>query len=93
MGRKTSNQPGRARHGRVALSRVLLLIVVGGALITVPSTPAKAEAIGNPLAGATWFVDPGSNARRQADTWRASRPADAAAIEQIAGQAQAGLVR
>jgi endoglucanase len=41
---------------------------------------------GNPLAGARFYVDPNSAARRQAETWRQSRPQDAALIEQIARQ-------
>ena len=43
----------------------------------------------NPFAGAKWFLDPNSNARRQADAWRSSRSADAAQIDKIAGQPQA----
>ncbi|HEX6711765.1 MAG TPA: glycoside hydrolase family 6 protein [Thermoleophilaceae bacterium] len=43
----------------------------------------------NPFAGAKWFVDPASNARRQADAWRLTRPADAAQMDKIAGQPQA----
>jgi endoglucanase len=39
--------------------------------------------------GAKWFLDPSSNARRQADAWRLSRPADAAQMDKIAGQPQA----
>jgi hypothetical protein len=43
----------------------------------------------NPFSGAKWFIDPASNARKQADAWRASRPADAAQMDKIAGQPQA----
>jgi hypothetical protein len=43
----------------------------------------------NPFAGAKWFIDPNSNARKQADAWRLSRPADAAQMDKIAGQPQA----
>lgn len=43
----------------------------------------------NPVAGAAFYVDPASAARRQADAWRASRPGDAALIERIASQPQA----
>jgi endoglucanase len=41
---------------------------------------------GNPLAGRRLYVDPNSNARRQADALRRSRPQDAALVEQIARQ-------
>ena len=43
----------------------------------------------NPFAGKRLYVDPNSNARRQAETWRRSRPADAALIATIADQPQA----
>jgi endoglucanase len=43
----------------------------------------------NPFAGARLFVDPTSNARRTADTWRSTRPADAALLDRIAHQPQA----
>ena len=49
----------------------------------------RASASPNPLAGEKLFVDPGSNARRQADSWRSSRPADAKLIDIIAQQPQA----
>jgi endoglucanase len=40
----------------------------------------------NPLAGATLYVDPNTAARHIADSWRSSRPEDAAAMEKIATQ-------
>jgi endoglucanase len=43
----------------------------------------------NPLSGVRFYVDPLSNARRQADEWRTSRPGDAKAIDKIAVQPQA----
>lgn len=46
-------------------------------------------ASGSILTGTKWYVDPNSNAKRQADAWRQSRPADAAAMDKIAAQAQA----
>jgi endoglucanase len=49
----------------------------------------RATASPNPLSNAKLFVDPGSNARRQADSWRSSRPADARAVDVIAAQPQA----
>jgi endoglucanase len=44
---------------------------------------------GNPFAGAKPYIDPNSNAKRQADAWRYSRPGDAAQMDKIAGQPQA----
>jgi endoglucanase len=38
----------------------------------------------SPLAGVTLYVDPSSNAARQADDWRNSRPDDAALMDRIA---------
>lgn len=43
----------------------------------------------NPLTGVSFYLDPYSNARRQADQWRATRPADADQMEKIAQQPQA----
>jgi endoglucanase len=43
----------------------------------------------NPFSGAKFFIDPDSNAKRQADAWRSSRPADAAQMDKIAAQPQA----
>lgn len=40
----------------------------------------------NPFAGLPLYVDPNSPARRQAETWRRSQPADAELIAQIAAQ-------
>ncbi len=40
----------------------------------------------NPFAGRPLYVDPNSAARRQAETWRRSRPADAALISRVADQ-------
>jgi endoglucanase len=50
---------------------------------TVTSTAER------PLAGARLWVDPDSNAHRQASAWRLSRPADAAQMDKIAAQSQA----
>ena len=49
----------------------------------------RASATPNPLSNARLFVDPASNARRQADEWRTKRPADARAVGIIAQQPQA----
>lgn len=53
-----------------------------GPIITV-------SAAGNPLAGVAFYLDPASNARKQADAWLLSRPADAAQMEKIAARPQA----
>lgn len=46
----------------------------------------------NPLAEARLYVDPVGPARSQVDAWKASRPADAAAIERIASQSHADWI-
>jgi endoglucanase len=40
----------------------------------------------NPFQDAYWVLDPDSAAHRTAEQWRATRPADAAALDKIAGQ-------
>src|SRR4051812_36081855 len=42
-----------------------------------------------PLAGARLYLDPASDAAKQAAAWRTSRPADAAQMDKIAAQPQA----
>jgi endoglucanase len=55
-----------------------------------PATTVPSGGSGtNPFAGAKGFIDPASNARHQADTWRSSRPQDAALLDRIANQPQA----
>lgn len=51
---------------------------------TPPPSPSM-----NPFAGATFYVDPYSNARRQVKEWELTRPDDAAQMEKIASQSQA----
>lgn len=53
-----------------------------------PRSPANDSPV-NPFAGTKFFVDPSSNARRQADEWRLSRPADAMEMDKIARNSQA----
>ena len=51
--------------------------------------PPPIPVAGNPIAGASFWVNPNSNARKTADSWRASRPADAAQMDKIANGSQA----
>jgi endoglucanase len=44
---------------------------------------------GNPIIGASFWVNPSSNARTTADLWRATRPADAAQMDKVALNPQA----
>lgn len=43
----------------------------------------------NPFAGQKLYVDPGSNARKTAQEWRAARPDDAQQMDKIAARSQA----
>jgi endoglucanase len=54
---------------------------------SAPSTPLPVG--GNPMAGARFWVDPTSNAKQTAASWRATRPADAANMDKIASNSQA----
>jgi hypothetical protein len=48
------------------------------------TSPRKAGE--SPFAGASFMVDPDSNAGRQVERWKDSRPADAALLKKIADQ-------
>jgi endoglucanase len=69
--------------------RARLAAAAATALLGVASLLAPPPASANPLAGAKFYVDPFSDARRQADAWSATRPADAAELEKIASRSQA----
>ena len=55
------------------------------ALLLVPVL-LSGSAGSNPFKGRRLYVDPNSAAKRQAETWKRSRPVDAARIERIANQ-------
>lgn len=67
---RLTKRPARARFAALLLMPVLLSGTAGS----------------NPFSGKRLYVDPNSAAKRQADTWRRSRPVDAALIERIANQ-------
>ena len=57
---------------------------------TVAGGPTSSpSASPNPFAGEKLYVNPNSNARKTADEWRATRPADADQMEKIAARSQA----
>lgn len=69
-------------------TRTVGLAIAGTAVayqVTAAVAPNVANAA-NRLAGMRLFVNPESPAKRQADAWRRSRPADAALMERIAQQ-------
>jgi endoglucanase len=60
--------------------------VAGAPRASTTSSRTRGE---NPFKDAYWVIDIESNARRTADQWQSSRPADAAAMEKIAQQPSA----
>src|SRR4051812_20632167 len=88
--------------GSVALLLALAACAGDGSSVAAPTAPENATPSGssgsagvstpsvgvNVMAGATLWVDPASNARRTADAWRATRPADASQLDKIAAQSQ-----
>lgn len=71
---------------RVLRSFALAALVCAALVSFQP--PASALSA-NPFSGAALFVDPYSNAKKTADSWRASRPADALLMDKIARHASA----
>jgi endoglucanase len=54
-----------------------------------PTDSPPVPVTGNPIVGAAFWVDPNSHAKATADAWRATRPADAAAMDKVASKAKA----
>jgi endoglucanase len=61
----------------------------GSTSFPAPPLAPPVPVTGNPIAGASFWVNPVSNARLTADSWRATRPDDATQIEKIASHPQA----
>lgn len=96
--------PGRVerRSGRDRRQAAAALVVLGLAATVAPPAESQQRRVSsssaptagsgaNPLSGAAWYVDPASNAKRQADAWRSTRPRDAAQMDKMAaigGQAE-----
>ncbi len=72
----------------------IMTLTITMALLTIPSgATAQATPVGSGETvltgdGVEFFIDPASNARRQAEEWRATRPDDAAAMLAIADRSQ-----
>jgi endoglucanase len=56
---------------------------------TTATTSPTPTTSGSVLAGATVYVDPYSNAKKTADSWRLTRPADATQMDKLATQSTA----
>jgi endoglucanase len=68
---------------------VVTLAVAASAVVLVPANlrgQTVSQAFFNMFSGARLYVDPASEAKRQADALRRSRPADAALLDKIAKQ-------
>ncbi len=61
----------------------------GPGTIDADGTNSAPSNSANPFAGQKLYVNPGSNARKTADEWRATRPDDAQQMDKIAARSQA----
>jgi endoglucanase len=84
------------RASRLSTWSVALVIIAACSQSDAPTAPgvsptdnADTAMILNPLAAASLFVFPNSSAQKTADSWRTSRPMDAAEMDKIAAQPQA----
>jgi endoglucanase len=80
--------PSHTSTSRFALCVAVALAAVAALPGSSPARPATPRAA-SPFPGARLYVDPYSNASRQAEQWRQSRPADAAIMDKIAAQPEA----
>lgn len=74
------------KNGRNAIYVALTVAVCALPSARVASAQTVSRAFINLFSGAKLFVDPASAAKRQADAWRKTRPADAALMDKIAAQ-------
>ncbi len=61
----------------------------GNSTFSAPPVAPPVPVAGNPIVGASFWVNPSSKARLTADSWRATRPDDAAYMDKIAARPQA----
>lgn len=61
-------------------------MTTAGVLPVIAANIQNETPAGNPLSGLKFYIDTGSPAKRQADSWRTSKPADAKLMDKIAGQ-------
>ncbi|MBA3672064.1 MAG: hypothetical protein H0W68_08605, partial [Gemmatimonadaceae bacterium] len=75
------------RNGSRLWHGMLAMVVLGVALVAVaPLRAALVQQGDNPLRGRQLYVNPNSNARRQADEWQRSRADDAELMRRMAAQ-------
>jgi endoglucanase len=74
----------RSGLDRRSVARSAVATVSLATTLAIPGVAGPPRSPTNPLIGATWWVDPNSHARKTAEAWRPTRPADAAQIDKIA---------
>lgn len=81
----------RASRGwsRVASATAIVIAVAGVSVPLVRAADIAVPQRGSPFSGRRLYVNPNSDARRQADEWQGSRRADADLMRRIASQPQA----
>src|SRR3954468_10967088 len=84
----------RARTLLYAAPAAIVVAACQGDLSAAPANPTDepvtpAASSSNPLAAFTFYIDQASKARQTADSWRATRPADADQLDKIASQPMA----
>ena len=62
------------------------MLLLALAVPVTASAQARQQSSGSPFMGSRLYVDPNSNAKRQAETLRRSRPQDAVLLDRIANQ-------
>ncbi len=72
--------------GSSLLAIVLMTLLVRSSQAPTPASDTSSQTFQNPLKGLKLYTDPSSNAIRQADAWRSSRPDDATAMARLAAQ-------
>ncbi len=94
----TPIRPGAASGAFLRSFRALLLagLALAGAAVPAAASGGNGDdgrpSDANPVARARFYVQPVSEARRQADAWRRARPQDAALMEWMAAQPTAHWV-
>lgn len=101
----SSSRPGLGVLARVVATSVMSLAIgacggdgsqtVGpgaptGGTVSAGGTGSSPSSSANPFAGAKFYVNPNSNARKTAIEWGTTRPADASEMEKIATRSHAG---
>jgi endoglucanase len=87
----TSGAPASSPSATTSVAAQPSPTAPASATAPVATSSAQPSPTPGPIFGpeTRWYIDPASSARQQADTWRDSRPEDAAQMEKIATRSQA----